>query len=196
MKYLVNATIGMYLLFQATVEMLQLYLLSVFILLFYCIYCLSVFNENHITLLQDSWSRSSHFGVGASMLPNGGPQVPNIQRHATWKACLRPRTTILDWAWVSPPDLPVSSLSVHCNTSQPVLDFAMIMFRLPRSAAGAAGLGYAGTCRPLYRTGLLLRWRVDHKKMRDPAILLEWRRLLDISLYESSSPLFGICLHR
>ena len=62
-----------------------------------------------------------------------------------------------------------------------VFDHAMIMFRLPRTAAG---LGIAGACRPLYRTGLLRRCRVYLKKMRDPTKLSEWRRLLvlDISL--------------
>ena len=69
--------------------------------------------------------------------------------------------------------------SVHWNTSQPVFDHAVIMFRLPRTAAG---LGYAGACRPLYLTGLLRRCRVDLKKMCDPAILSEWRRLLNVSL--------------
>ena len=38
-------------------------------------------------------------------------EVPNIQRHATWKASLHPRKAILDRAWVSPPDLLFSSLS-------------------------------------------------------------------------------------
>ena len=75
----------------------------------------------------------------------GLKEVPNIQRHATWKACLHQRKAILDRAWVSPPDLQVSSLSVQWNTSQPIVDHAMIMFRLPRTAAG---LRYAGACRP------------------------------------------------
>ena len=103
----------------------------------------------------------------------GLKEVPNIhwQRHAKWKACLHPRKAILDRAWVSPPDLPFSSLSVHWNTSQPVFDHAMIMFRLSRTAAG---LGFAEACRPLYRIGLLLRCRVDLKKMRDETILSEW----------------------
>ena len=58
----------------------------------------------------------------------------------------------------------------------------MIVFRLPRTVAG---LGYAGACRPLYCTGLLQRLRVDLKKMRYPAVLPEWRRLLNISLSQS-----------
>ena len=55
----------------------------------------------------------------------------------------------------------------------------MIMICLLRTVAG---LGFAGACRPLYCTGLLRRCQVDLKKKRDPAILSEWRRLLDIIL--------------
>ena len=51
----------------------------------------------------------------------------------------------------------------------------MLMFRLPRFVAG---LGYAGACRPLYRTGLLRHCRVGLKKLRDPVILSKWRHLL------------------
>ena len=74
-------------------------------------------------------------------------EVPNVHCHATWRACLHPRKAILDRAWVSPPGLMVSSLSVHWNALPPVFDHAMIIFNLPRTAAG---LGYARACRPLY----------------------------------------------
>ena len=116
-------------------------------------------------------------------------EVPNIQRHATWKAYLQPRKAILDLAWVFPPDLLFSSLSVHWNTSQPVFDHAMIMLRLPCTAAR---LGYAGACRPLYRTGLLRRCREDLKNMLDLTMLLAWRRLLDISMSQLPMPLSSV----
>ena len=76
-------------------------------------------------------------------------------------------------------NLLVSSLSAHWNILQPVFYHTTLMFRLPRFVAG---LGYAGACRPLYRTGLLRRCRVDLKKLRNPVILSKWRHLLDISL--------------
>ena len=45
----------------------------------------------------------------------GLEEVSNAQRHAMWKACLHPRRAILNRAWLSPPDLLVSPLSVHWN---------------------------------------------------------------------------------
>ena len=98
---------------------------------------------------------------------------------ATWKACLLDKKATLDRAWVSPMTLPTSSLLVQWTDSQPVFDHAMIMLRLPNTIAG---LGYAGACRPLKPQAPPQGCRVNLRKFRNPEILKEWTRLLQLSL--------------
>jgi len=99
---------------------------------------------------------------------------------ATWKACLLPRKATLDRAWVFPANLPVSDLRVTWAEMQPVFDHAMISLRLPHTVAG---MGFAGACRPQRQTVCdKSRCRVNLRKFREPEILAEWNRLLQLSL--------------
>ena len=60
----------------------------------------------------------------------------------------------------------------------------MVMFRLPRMVAG---LGYAGACRPFYRTGLLLLCRVWSC---EPQKVIEW--VTDYNCLIKNDDLFGV----
>ena len=98
---------------------------------------------------------------------------------ATWKACLITKQAILDRAWVYPPALTTSNLSVQWAVTQPVFDHAMISIRLAHTVAG---LGFAGACRPLHQPKPEPKCRVNMRKFREPAVLAEWSRLLQLSL--------------
>jgi hypothetical protein len=112
-------------------------------------------------------------------------EVLSVPLQATWRACLIPRKATLDRAWVYPPDLSDSDLSVQWTTSQPVFDHALITLRLSHTVAG---MGFAGASHPPHPSALLPRCRVNLKKLREPAILAEWTRLLHLSL-TAESPL-------
>ena len=102
---------------------------------------------------------------------------------ATWKACLQSRKATLDRAWIFPDNLPVSDLRVSWAGVQPVFDHAMILLRLPHTVAG---MGFAGACRPLRQpVSDRSRCRVNLRKFREPEIVAEWSRLLQLSLREA-----------
>ena len=96
---------------------------------------------------------------------------------ATWRACLHPRKAVLDRAWVHPPDLQVSSLSVHWAAEKTIFDHAMILVSMPQAVAG---IGYAGACRPLRQSLAASRCRVDLRRWKER--LEEWTRLVRLNL--------------
>ena len=110
-------------------------------------------------------------------------EVSSSPLQATWKACLLPKKAVLDRAWVFPADLSTSNLSVHWATAQPVFDHAMISIHLPHTVAG---LGFAGACRPLHQPIPEPKCRINMRKFREPAVLAEWSRLLQLSLTGSA----------
>jgi hypothetical protein len=66
---------------------------------------------------------------------------------------------------------------------QPVFDHAMISLQLPHTVAG---IGFAGACRPLQQSvSNRSRCRVNLRKFREPEIIAEWNRLLQLSLRET-----------
>ena len=111
--------------------------------------------------------------VAAWQNSSGLLEVPNWPPKATWRACLHAKKAVLDRAWVYPTNLPVSPLSVLWASDRRALDHAMILLRLPQAAAG---IGYAGSCRPLHQAMALPRSRADPKRLKKRRE--EWTRLV------------------
>ena len=100
-------------------------------------------------------------------------EVQNWPPKATWRACLCVREAVLDRAWVYPTNLPISQLYVFWAPDRHIFDHAMILLRLPQSAAG---IGYAGACRPLRQAQPLPRCLADPKVLAKR--LDEWNQLV------------------
>ena len=138
---------------------------------------------------QQSKTRAADLHTTAWLSQTPLREVPITPPQATWKACLLPRKATLDRAWIFPDNLPVSNLLVQWEAAQPVFDHAMIMLRLPHTVAG---MGFAGACRPLHPMVSAPRCRINLRKFREPEILAEWSRLLQLSLRETPDVLSNL----
>ena len=130
------------------------------------------------------WGYSSHSKVRradeqvtAWHNSSGLLEVPNRPPRATWRACLHAKKAVLDRAWVYPTNLPVSPLSVLWAPDRRALDHAMILLRLPQAVAG---IGYAGSCRPLHQALPLPRCRADPRRLKERRE--EWTHLVSEGL--------------
>ncbi len=73
---------------------------------------------------------------------------------------------------------------------QPVFDHAMILLCFPHNVAG---MGFAGACRPLCQTvSDRSRCRLNLRKFREPEIVAEWSRLLQLSVREAPDVLSSL----
>ena len=139
---------------------------------------------------QHSKTRAADLQMTAWLSQTPLREVSTSPLQATWKACLLPRKATLDRAWIFPENLPVSDLLVSWAGVQPVFDHAMILLRFPHNVAG---MGFAGACRPLRQTvSDRSRCRVNLRKFREPEIVAEWSRLLQLSLREAPDVLSSL----
>ena len=139
---------------------------------------------------QHSKTRAADLQMTAWLSQTPLREVSTSPLQATSKACLLPRKATLDRAWIFPDNLPVSDLLVSWAGAQPVFDHAMILLRFPHNVAG---MGFGGACRPLRQTvSDRSRCRVNLRKFREPEIVAEWSRLLQLSLREAPDVLSSL----